>query len=360
VSGHRAQRLMRRLFELGFEVQLREIVQRLPSARQSLMFSATMPTSVSDFAQAGLTNPLLIRLDTDAKLSPDLTMAFFAVKPYEKDGALLVLLERARADLDRARAIQTVVFVSTKHHVEYRTNYVYGSLDQIARKQQLEGFRSGSADVLVVTDVAARGLDMPHVDLVINYDFPSAPRTFLHRVGRTARAGRTGAAWSLITSDETPFALDLQRFLARPVVETSGHIFGRIDPALLGDKLEYVHESLHQASTDLTSLEHVMRRGQKMFERTRNRASATSYKDTKAFAVDTAMKGDIPIHSMFADESHRQADARARLLLAVKNFNAPDGTYRTNPKRRQVATVPAESAVKFIAYRSTHLTVCSS
>ena len=169
-------------------------------------------------------------------------MAFFSVKQPEKEAALLYILREiikvplsspsseAKIDDDKpttegkrkkkksqisqyaAFPHQTLIFVSTKHHVEYisallslagyECSYVYGTLDQTARKIQINNFRNGKTNLLVVTDVAARGIDIPILENVINYDFVDSSKMFVHRVGRTARAGRRGWAYSLITSDE--------------------------------------------------------------------------------------------------------------------------------------------------------------
>jgi ATP-dependent RNA helicase DDX54/DBP10 len=342
---------------MGFDTQLREIMHRLPATRQSLMFSATLPSGVSDFARAGLINPLLIRLDSDIKLSPDLSMAFLSVRPYEKTAALLALLEMATRT--HREPVQTVVFVATKHHVEYillllqtanyRVNHVYGSLDQVARKQQLEGFRAGIADILVVTDIAARGLDMPDVDLVINYDFPPVPRTFLHRVGRTARAGRRGTAWSLITADDLPFALDLQRFLSQPVVEDTGAIFGQIPARLIDEKLEYIRGSLEHSCPDLPRLEEVMRRGQKMFTRTRNQASDRSYRESKSL-TQRATSSNTILHQLFTDKSIQSDTARQLLLDKLSEFGRPASKgpikrRKNNDVSRSTAIAPQDEAL---------------
>jgi len=95
------------------------------------------------------------------------------------------------------------------------TLQVYGNLDQTARKEQIQDFRTGLTRILVVTDVAARGVDMPHINHVINYDFPSQPKIFVHRVGRTARAGRKGWAYSLCRHVDLPYLIDLQLFLGK-------------------------------------------------------------------------------------------------------------------------------------------------
>lgn len=215
-----------RLFELGFAEQLREILFKLPESRQTLLFSATLPKLLVDFAKAGLNDPALIRLDVDTKISPDLEMMFLSVKAEEKDASLVYLL----TSIIPATS-QTIVFVATKHHVEYvhslltlaglSTTYIFGSLDQVARKMHIARFREGDAKVLVVTDVAARGLDIPLLDCVVNYDFPGSSKIMVHRVGRAGRAGRKGRAFSLISSDELPYLVDFQLFSGRPLIYAS-------------------------------------------------------------------------------------------------------------------------------------------
>lgn len=192
---------------MGFAEQLREILHKLPEVRQTLLFSATMPKTLVDFARAGLTDPALIRLDVDTKISKDLQMFFFSTKKEQKD-AVLVNLLRTMISNDE----QTIIFAATKHHVEYlhelltalgiQNTYIYGALDQQARRIHLARFRSEKEKVLIVTDVAARGIDIPLLDHVINYDFPGTCKVFVHRVGRVARAGRPGKAWSLVSNDE--------------------------------------------------------------------------------------------------------------------------------------------------------------
>ena len=132
-----------------------------------------------------------------------------------------------------------LIFVSTKHHVEYlyelltlsgfQCVHIHGSMDQSARKIAMSMFKSKSHPILVTTDVAARGLDIPHLDLVFNYDFPSTPELFLHRVGRVARAGKTGFAYSFLTADELPYFIDLNAF---PPLNSNSH--RQVSPAHIG------------------------------------------------------------------------------------------------------------------------------
>uniref|UniRef100_A0AAA9S5F1 ATP-dependent RNA helicase DDX54 n=1 Tax=Bos taurus TaxID=9913 RepID=A0AAA9S5F1_BOVIN len=225
-----------RLFEMGFAEQLQEIIGRLPGGHQTVLFSATLPKLLVEFARAGLTEPVLIRLDVDSKLNEQLKTSFFLVREDAKAAVLLHLLRNVVRPQD-----QTVVFVATKHHAEYLSEllatqgvscaHIYSALDQTARKINLARFTHGKCSALIVTDLAARGLDIPLLDNVINYSFPAKGKLFLHRVGRVARAGRSGTAYSLVAPDEVPYLLDLHLFLgraltlARPPEEPSGSRF---------------------------------------------------------------------------------------------------------------------------------------
>ena len=322
---------------MGFDPQLREILYRLPKSRQSLLFSATLPSSVADFVKAGLVNPVLIRLDTDQKISPDLSMSFFLVKPSEKDGALLVVLDHILQISTGSKTDQTVrqaiIFTCTKHHVEYLTSllelagypvaHIYGSLHQTARHQQLERFRAGEKSVLVVTDVAARGLDIPIMENVINYDFAASSRVFVHRVGRTARAGRHGSAWSFVTRAELPYLHDLETFLGIPPLSgTESNHLGMIPNHLIDDKSEYVHCSLDETDPHLDVLRQVMRRGQTMYIRSRSKASSQAYCGAKAFNKRLDEGEDrIPTHPAFpSDNVGDNTGALARLLSSVQAY----------------------------------------
>ncbi|WWD00268.1 hypothetical protein V866_007177 [Kwoniella sp. B9012] len=329
------------LFEMGFDVQLREILSRLPSTRQNLLFSATLPSTVAEFAKAGLVNPLLIRLDTEHKVSPDLDLRFLSVKPTEKDAGLLVVLRDAikiRSDSDKeVNQPQAIVFVSTKHHVDYvsellkaagyRTSHIYSSLDQIARQQQLHQFRKRFTDVLVVTDVAARGLDIPIMDHVINYDFPPGPRVFVHRVGRTARAGRKGTAWSLVTRDDWPYLYDLQTFLGSARLGDDAAMLKAFPQDSISENIEYISSGLDEIAPHLQSQREVMRKGQAMFERSRGKASAASYR--KAKSLGRLLSGQTftpPIEPSLVDSDNASTMAARNRLVASIAAYAPNET----------------------------------
>jgi ATP-dependent RNA helicase DDX54/DBP10 len=210
------------LFSMGFAEQLHKILTQLSDNRQTLLFSATLPGALAEFAKAGLRDPHLVRLDLETRISPDLTLTFFTLRQEEKYAALLYLI-REQIGSDE----QSLIFVSTKHHVEFlnvlfredgiEPSVCYGDMDQEARKMHVSRFRSRKTMLLIVTDIAARGIDIPLLDNVINWDFPPKPKLFVHRVGRAARAGRTGTAFSFVTSEDLPYLLDLHLFLSKPV-----------------------------------------------------------------------------------------------------------------------------------------------
>ncbi|KAK5746015.1 ATP-dependent RNA helicase dbp10 [Elasticomyces elasticus] len=356
-----------RLFEMGFAPQLTEIMASLPASRQTLLFSATLPKSLVEFARAGLQDPKLVRLDAESKISPGLESVFLTVKRAEKEGALLHILqdviqmptgsteavikardEAANPSKKRKRTSDggggrdtpslhsTVIFAATKHHVEYlaallkahnyATSYVYGSLDQTARKMQVQEFRSGLTNILVVTDVAARGLDIPILANVINYDFPSQPKIFVHRVGRTARAGKAGWAYSLATGQDMPYLLDLQLFLSRKLVIGRGDkevdLFKNcvVVGAPVREKLERCCEEagkLLDEDGDLAAMRDVSIKGEKQYLRTRNAASAESVKRAKQIAGE----GAVGTNMLFLNDTDTDVEAqRLEMLAKVSGF----------------------------------------
>lgn len=360
-----------RLFEMGFAAQLTEILHALPLSRQSLLFSATLPASLVEFARAGLQDPSLVRLDAETKISPDLQSAFFSVKSAEKEGALLHILhdvikmpmglpegvqpesdkfskKRKRVpDGPRGREKptehSTIIFTATKHHVEYlqsllneagfAVSYVYGSLDQTARKDQVENFRRGRSNILVVTDVAARGIDIPILANVINYDFPPQPKVFVHRVGRTARAGQRGWSYSLVRDTDAPYLLDLQLFLGKKLVlgkegKDSTNFAEDITVGTpIRSKVETNVEWLNKVlgeSEDISSLRRVAGKAEKLYLRTRNSASSQSARRAKEII---ASKGWTQLHAIFGDQLGDAEDARAEMLAKISGFKPQETIF---------------------------------
>ncbi|KAG0704483.1 P-loop containing nucleoside triphosphate hydrolase protein [Suillus ampliporus] len=380
-----------RLFELGFSTALTELLARLPTSRQTLLFSATLPKSLVEFAKAGLCDPKLVRLDAESKISSDLRMAFFSVKQAEKDACLLALLRdvvkvpygstESSKDDDSESLVkskkgkfkakhpthsaphQTLVFAATKHHVEYLSallttagyavSALYGSLTQSARTYQMDQFLSRKTNVLVVTDVAARGIDIPVLEHVVNYDFTVGARIFVHRVGRTARAGRKGWAWSFVAHGELPYLCDLQLFLGRPLITlpssfpasattseepyTHSLILAPFPRDLMDAEVEYVR-TLDESQNTLPSLRAVMGRGHAMYERSRGKASAASYRRAKDLAR-SGQEGVVhPVLTLMRDgddgkeDTREMEEKRAAIVRAVSAFKPAETVFEVGTR----------------------------
>ncbi|KAF9138655.1 ATP-dependent RNA helicase dbp10, partial [Linnemannia schmuckeri] len=369
-----------RLFEMGFEVQLHEILHRLQPNRQTLLFSATLPKLLVDFAKAGLQEPTLVRLDVDTKISKDLEMAFFSIKQQDKEAALLTVLRNviklpldtgvkferdeenpkkrkrvAKEVVGAATEHQTIVFVSTKHHVEYVSNiliqagyqvsFIYGSLDQAARKIQIDRFRKGYTNLLVVTDVAARGIDIPVLENVINYDFVDNSKVFIHRVGRTARAGKKGWAFSFVSPEELPYLIDLQLFLARKMVVgsssgsepdyTSDIVLGGLPLNQLEDDSEWVKNNVFD-DTNLQALKGVSVNGYKLYCKSRPSAAVESYKRAKEI-VD--MDEYAELSPLFADSVDNEEKERVNLIASISNFRPAETIFEFGQRGVKGSTV---------------------
>lgn len=367
-----------RLFEMGFAAQLSEILHGLPVSRQTLLFSATLPKSLVEFARAGLQDPVLVRLDAESKISPDLQSAFFSVKSSEKEGALLHVLQdvihvptqsrlsrdtddvhqqgkkRKREDGEKTKTgvspYGTIIFAATKHRVEYlylllqragyAVSHVYGSLDQTARKEQVQAFRSGSTNVLVVTDVAARGIDIPVLANVINYDFPSQAKIFVHRVGRTARAGQKGWSYSIIHDADVPYVLDLQLFLGRKlsvgrvkpdsVSMAEDIVIGGLDREKMQSSQEWVNTTM-ETDVDLYGLQGAAANGEKRYQQTRNSASMESAKRTKELIASA--RWNEP-HPLFWNSSEDDMIAQREAMLAkIGGFRPEESVFEITARR---------------------------
>ncbi|XP_042743000.1 ATP-dependent RNA helicase DDX54 [Lagopus leucura] len=334
-----------RLFEMGFAEQLQEILARLPGSHQTVLFSATLPKLLVEFARAGLTEPMLIRLDVESKLSEQLKLAFFHVRGDDKPAVLLHLLRSVVKPQD-----QTVVFVATKHHTEYLKElltsqgicctHIYSSLDQTARKINIAKFAHGKCQVLLVTDVAARGLDIPMLDNVINYSFPAKSKLFLHRVGRVARAGRSGTAYSLVAPDEMPYIFDLHLFLGRPLILAGAQempadadgVLGRVPQSLVDDE-ECLLLTDHEGSLELQSLRRVADNAQKQYLRSRPGPSPESIKRVKE--MDMSQLGIHPLFSAHFEDTELE---RLKLVDSIKAYKSKATIFEINATAHTLAS----------------------
>eukprot|EP01117_Protostelium_nocturnum_P006989 TRINITY_DN2505_c0_g1_i2.p1 TRINITY_DN2505_c0_g1~~TRINITY_DN2505_c0_g1_i2.p1 ORF type:complete len:774 (+),score=265.95 TRINITY_DN2505_c0_g1_i2:62-2383(+) len=317
-----------RLFEMGLAEQIYEIINQLPEDRQTVLFSATLPTLLVDFAKAGLNDPALVRLDAESQLSENLKSIFFTTRTEEKTAALLYILDKLIPH-DQ----QTVVFASTRHHCEYlneilqqknfSSTIIYGAMDQTARKINLAKFRGNQSKILLVTDVAARGIDVPLLDNVINYDFPPKQKLFVHRAGRVARMGRPGTAYSLVAGDEIPYMIDLFLYLGRElgneVPENDSYspgdvYYGRLPQDSLDNENDSIKE-IHRIRLDLEPLKQVTLNAYKLYYKTRAKPSPESVKRTKELPP-------IKLHPLILQDVGVDQEKREDFLEGIKSYRS--------------------------------------
>jgi ATP-dependent RNA helicase RhlE len=193
------------MFDMGFFPDIRRILSHVPQKnRQTLLFSATMPKAIRHLANDVLQNPITVKIGATAP-AKTVSHALFPVAQHLKTALLKKLLENTRTG-------SVLVFTRTKHRAKslgeklaragHRATSLQGNLSQGRRQAALNGFRSGEYQILVATDIAARGIDVSNISHVINFDIPSTPEAYIHRIGRTGRAERNGDAFTLITSED--------------------------------------------------------------------------------------------------------------------------------------------------------------
>jgi len=217
-----------RMLDMGFIPDIRKIVALLPNKRQSLFFSATMPPPVVSLAQAMVHDPVHVSITPDKPAVESIAQTMMFVNKTDKGDLLADLL--SNHNLDRV-----IVFTRTKHMANrvakklsksgVASAAIHGNKSQNARTQALDEFKAGNARVLVATDIAARGLDVDGISHVINFDLPNEPETYVHRIGRTARAGSDGDAISFCAADERDYLRDIERLLRTSIPVDEQHVY---------------------------------------------------------------------------------------------------------------------------------------
>ena len=250
-----------RMIDLGFEPQVMKILDAMPSSnlkpenedealdkdrlyRTTYMFSATMPPAVERLARKYLRHPVVVNIGTAGKATDNITQRVKMMKENEKSSTLSLEIESAGPDA------LVIVFVNTQKKCEqvarlvesfgYSTAMLHGGKSQEQREDAIRGFRDGRCSVLVATDVAGRGIDVPNVALVVNYDMPNTIEAYTHRIGRTGRAGRKGEAMAFLTLQDSGVFFDLKRFLeqsgAKVPRELAMHEATRQKPGAAGSR----------------------------------------------------------------------------------------------------------------------------
>jgi Superfamily II DNA and RNA helicases len=214
-----------RMLDMGFANDVRKIVSALPKKRHSLFFAATMSKEIGDLAGRLLIRPVRIEVAPQATTVESVEQRILFVDQNKKDALLLGLLQqknlkRVLVFTRTKRRADKVASVLSKNRI--RSDSIHGNKSQNQRTHALNGFKSGRLQVLVATDIAARGIDVEDISHVINYDLPNEAESYVHRIGRTGRAGATGTAYSFCAADERNFLRDIER-LTRGKIEEMDH-----------------------------------------------------------------------------------------------------------------------------------------
>ena len=215
-----------RMLDMGFIHDIRRILPLLPERRQTLFFSATMPESIAALAAKILRNPVLVTVTPPASVVETIAQTVHFAEKAEKSQLLIDLLSASDAQ-------QVLVFSRTKHGADklakilnragIRSCAIHGNKSQNARVKAMNDFKSGECRVMIATDIAARGIDIDQLPLVINSELPEVAETYVHRIGRTGRAGHEGAAWSFCSEDEFEYLCDIQK-LTGLTIPTEGPV----------------------------------------------------------------------------------------------------------------------------------------
>jgi ATP-dependent RNA helicase RhlE len=220
------------MLDMGFIHDLRKIASVIPKERQTMLFSATMPKQMNELAQSYLRSPIRVEVSPPGKAADKVTQELHFIAKAEKPGLLIEMLDKHRAE-------RALVFGRTKHGSEklmktlvkagYAAGSIHGNKSQGQRDRAIAAFKSGEITVLVATDVAARGLDIPDVKHVYNFDLPNVPDNYVHRIGRTARAGKDGAAIAFCAPDEMGELKAIQKTMGVAIPVGSGRPWEAMD-----------------------------------------------------------------------------------------------------------------------------------
>ncbi len=222
-----------RMFDMGFLPDVRRIIKAVPAERQTMLFSATFPPEVEQLASQSLIEPQRISMGI-SKPAVTVTHALYPVPQHLKSALLLKLLKQINSD-------SVLVFTRTKHradkvarqiaHAGFRVTSLHGNRTQGQRERALHGFKTGHFPIMVATDIAARGLDIESITHVINYDMPDTADAYIHRIGRTGRAQRTGDAFTLVTPEDADMIRTLERIMKHPLEKITLEDFDYSPPA---------------------------------------------------------------------------------------------------------------------------------
>jgi ATP-dependent RNA helicase RhlE len=216
------------MLDMGFIHDIKKVIAALPEKRQSLFFSATMPQSIVKLSQSILGKPEKVTIKPEQATSEKVEQALYYVSKKSKTKLLIHLIKENEID-------SVLVFSRTKHgankivkqldKVQIKSEAIHGNKSQGARQRALENFKNRDTKVLIATDIAARGIDVDELELVINYDLPNVPETYVHRIGRTGRAKNSGVAVSFCNIEERAYLKDIQKLIDQKIPVVTQHPF---------------------------------------------------------------------------------------------------------------------------------------
>ncbi|PQL90549.1 DEAD/DEAH box helicase [Apibacter adventoris] len=216
-----------RMLDMGFIHDIKRILPKLPKEKQTLFFSATMPPVISGLANSILHNPVKIKVTPVSSTADTIKQSIYFVEKVEKKDLLIRLIK----ETDQKSIL---VFTRTKYGADkiarvlckakINSEAIHGDKSQNSRQRALINFKTGKTQVLVATDIAARGIDIHELEWVINYDLPNVPETYVHRIGRTGRAGNNGTAISFCAQDERPYLKEIQKLIGKKIKVISSEL----------------------------------------------------------------------------------------------------------------------------------------
>jgi ATP-dependent RNA helicase RhlE len=222
-----------RMLDMGFAPQVRRIMAKMPDERQTMLFTATLDARVQKIAAEIMNEPVVVRCKQNEVEPKSISQFAHRVTKDKKDALLLSVL----GEFEEATVL---VFTRTKYTAERVTKRlkaanvgaeeIHGNISQNRRERTIAGYRAGRFNVLVATDIAARGLDIPAITHVVNYDLPDCAADYIHRIGRTGRAGRTGIAHSFVSDDQRHLARDIEKLIGRGLVRTDEEVQQALQP----------------------------------------------------------------------------------------------------------------------------------
>jgi ATP-dependent RNA helicase RhlE len=208
------------MLDMGFSHDVKKIMSQLPESKQTLLFSATMPPEIKSMVNNILSNPVRIEVTPSSSTVDAINQSVYFVKKRDKKALLIELLRNKSVD-------SALVFTRTKHGADnvvrvlakakITAQAIHGNKSQVARQLALNNFKSKRTRVLVATDIAARGIDVQELSHVINFDLPNIPETYVHRIGRTGRAGMCGTALSFCDNGEKAYLRNIQKLISRKI-----------------------------------------------------------------------------------------------------------------------------------------------